>query len=255
MKDATAALAVDNIKKSYGTVAALKGVTFSLDAGTFNVLLGPNGAGKSTLFQILSGLFTADEGDVYITGLALKQAPVKVLAELGIVFQQATLDLDLSARDNLVFHARLHGIGGRTARERIDTELERLGLTADAGKPCRALSGGNRRKVELARALLHEPAVLLMDEPTVGLDPASRRDLLAHVLEQCRTRSLCVLWATHLVDEAHDADRLTVLHQGQVSADGPREQVLSEHGVSSVGDLFFALTGGQETRGGGGVKP
>jgi ABC-2 type transport system ATP-binding protein len=235
-------LQVRGLRKSYGQVTALADVSLSLPPGSFTVLLGPNGAGKSTLFQILSGLFMADSGEVVIDGLSLEHEPVAVLARLGVVFQQATLDLDLSAVDNLIFHTRLHGIGRRTAKTRIASELERIGLSADAGKPCRSLSGGNRRKVELARALTHSPNLLLMDEPTVGLDPGSRRDLLAHVREQCHSRGLTVLWATHLVDEADEADRLVVLHEGRICADDTYAAVLREHDAASVAELFFGIT-------------
>src|SRR5699024_1717494 len=139
----------------------------------------------------------------------------------GIVFQQPTLDLDLSVRANLRFHARMHGMG-RASGRRIKEELHRVDLTDRARSAARALSGGNRRKVELARALLHEPELLLMDEPTVGLDPASRHMLGDYVRELCRKRGVGVLWATHLVDEAEAADRVVVLHKGhRIAEDTP----------------------------------
>ena len=239
-----AVLKVADVSKSYGAVQALACVNFELAPGTFNCLLGPNGAGKSTLFQIMSGLFTPDDGAVTIDKHELNRAAVKALARLGIVFQQATLDLDLSAEANLRFHARLHGLPGSTARPRITQELQNVGLSMeDRGKPCRQLTGGNRRKVELARALVHEPKVLLMDEPTVGLDPGSRRDLLRHVHQQCVDKGLCVLWATHLVDESRDCHRLLVLHEGRMIADGNTETLLAQHDADDVAELFFLLTG------------
>ena len=148
-------------------------------------LLGPNGAGKSTLFQILSGLFVPDGGAVRIDGRDIRRDAVPALARLGIVFQQPTLDLDLTVRGNLRFHARLHGLSRRTTAERMTTELDRLDLADRINDAARTLSGGNRRRLELARALLHRPGILLMDEPTVGLDPASRRDLGLHVRGLC----------------------------------------------------------------------
>jgi ABC-2 type transport system ATP-binding protein len=236
-------LQVDGATKSYGSRKALDGVSLAVDAGEFVALLGPNGAGKTTLFQLLTGLFVADGGRITVAGLDIRRSAVAVLASLGVVFQQPTLDLDLTVRGNLRFHARLHGLGGRRARARIEDELARLGLTAEADRLCRTLSGGNRRKVELARALLHEPRLLLMDEPTVGLDPASRRSLLEYVHTRCRERALGVLWATHLVDEVDGADRVLVLHQGRLLSEGTPAQLIEKTGKATVADAFIELTG------------
>ena len=193
-----------DVSKSCGAVQALAGVNFELAPGTFNCLLGPNGAGKSTLFQIMSGLFTPDDGAVTIDKHELNRAAVKALARLGIVFQQATLDLDLSAEANLRFHARLHGLPGSTARPRITQELQNVGLSMeDRGKPCRQLSGGNRRKVELARALVHEPRVLLMDEPTVGLIRLAPRPVTSRASTMCGQGPVRSVGDTS-VDESRD---------------------------------------------------
>jgi ABC-2 type transport system ATP-binding protein len=236
-------LQVEGASKSYGARKALDGVSLSVDVGQFVVLLGPNGAGKTTLFQLLTGLFVADGGRISIAGQDIGRDPAAVLAKLGVVFQQPTLDLDLTVRGNLRFHARLHGLGGGRASARIREELSRLGLTEDADRPCRTLSGGNRRKVELARALLHDPRMLLMDEPTVGLDPASRRSLVDYVHALCRERGLGVLWATHLVDEADGADRVVVLHQGQLLCEGTPSELIEKSGKPTLADAFIELTG------------
>ncbi len=236
-------LRVDDVSKTYGPRKALDGVSLTVDRGEFVALLGPNGAGKTTLFQLLTGLFASAAGAIRVEGWDIRRHPVQVLARVGVVFQQATLDLDLTVRANLRFHARLHGLGGARARERIRDELARLGLTAEAERPCRALSGGNRRKVELARALLHEPRLLLMDEPTVGLDPASRRALVEYVHGLCRARGLAVLWATHLVDEAETADRVLVLHQGRLLCAGVPADLLVKTGQPTLAGAFIELTG------------
>ncbi|MES1947940.1 ABC transporter [Salinisphaera sp. C84B14] len=237
-----AALKVDAVSKSYGALKALDALSLRVEPGEFVALLGPNGAGKSTLFQLLTGLFVPDEGAIEVAGHDMRRDARAALAKLGVVFQQPTLDLDLSVVANLKFHARLHGMGGR-AKARIDDELARIGQAERAQDPARALSGGNRRKIELARALLHEPALLLMDEPTVGLDPGSRELLVDYVHKLCAERGMGVLWATHLVDEAERAHRVIVLHKGQrIAVDTPR--VLCEQtDTASLGAAFLALTG------------
>jgi ABC-2 type transport system ATP-binding protein len=237
------ALLLDKVVKSYGPVRALDGVSLTAQAGQFIALLGPNGAGKSTLFQLLSGLFLPDSGRIEVMGHDMSRDAVPALAELGIVFQQPTLDLELSVTANLMFHAGLHGIPRVTAEARIARELERLGLKDRANDKSAKLSGGNRRRVELARALLHDPRVLLMDEPTVGLDPASRSDLLKLLLTMRAERSVAVLWATHLCDEAPDADRVIVLHRGKVLADTTPPELVKTAGAATIEQAFLAMTG------------
>ena len=191
-QEAASALLLDDVVKTYGAVRAVDGVSLAVRAGEFIALLGPNGAGKTTLFQLLSGLFAADSGRIVVMGHDMSRDPVPALAQLGIVFQQPTLDLELSVTANLMFHAGLHGIPRAVAAARIEKELARLGLAERAHGKAAQLSGGNRRRVELARALLHDPRVLLMDEPTVGLDPQSRSDLLRLMLPCARSaRSPC----------------------------------------------------------------
>ena len=235
-------LEVQGVRKAYGARPALKGVDLAVRAGEFVALLGPNGAGKSTLFQLLTGLFDADAGELRVCGEDMRRTPVRALGRIGVVFQQMTLDLDLSVEANLVFHARLHGIGGAESRVRIADVLARVGLAERRADRVRELSGGNRRKVELARALLHQPSVLLMDEATVGLDPASRRHLLDEVLA-LRAAGVGVLWATHLVDEAEVADRVLVLHRGELLAAGRPAELTRAAGCAHLADAFLKLTG------------
>ena len=235
-------LKVDQLTQRYGSKVALKALSFELPRGGFVALLGPNGAGKSTLFQVLTGLFAADEGDVEVAGFSMRHQARKALAHIGVVFQQQSLDLDLSVARNLQFQADLQGLPRAVASMRIAAEVARMKLTADMHKPVRQLSGGSRRKVELARALLHQPSLLLMDEATVGLDPQSRRDLLNHLQTEVKTRGVTVLWATHLVAEAEAADRVLVLHQGSLLADGAPAQVTAELGGDSLEAAFIAAT-------------
>jgi ABC-2 type transport system ATP-binding protein len=237
------ALLLDRVVKTYGPIRAVDGVSLVARAGEFIALLGPNGAGKSTLFQLLSGLFTADSGRIEVMGHDMSRDPVPALGRLGIVFQQPTLDLELSVTANLLFHAGLHGMPRATALKRIEEELAQVGLKERAHDKTAQLSGGNRRRVELARALLHQPRLLLMDEPTVGLDPASRSDLLKQLLIMRRERQVAILWATHLCDEVPDADRVIVLHRGKVLTDTTPTRLVAASGAASIEDAFLAMTG------------
>ena len=236
------AVELQGLSKRYGSRIALDGLTLSLATGTFVALLGPNGAGKSTLFQLLTGLFIADAGEARIAGHSIRDAAVAALRHIGVVFQQSALDLDLSVDRNLRFHADLHGLQRAVAAERIAAGCTALGIEAERKRLVRELSGGTRRKVELVRALLHRPAVLLMDEASVGLDPKSRRDLLAALRADVAERGSCVLWATHLVAEAIDADRVLVLHQGRLLADGTPAAVTAALGEATLEAGFIART-------------
>jgi len=238
---ATPVLIATALQKSYGAKLALKSVSMSLYAGQFVALLGPNGAGKSTLVQLLSGLFVPDQGELSVLGFDIRKNAPKALGGLGVVFQQSSLDLDLSIRANLLFHTDLHGMARRTALERIQAGLEQHGLQGQEAVAVRSLSGGNRRKVELIRALLHRPQFLLMDEATVGLDPASRHDLMRSVEALAKEGEVAVLWATHLVDEVAKADRVLVLNRGEIVFDGLPSELIAQSGGLSLEQAFLTL--------------
>lgn len=241
--EVTAALAVENLSHSYGARRALDDVTFALPPATFAVLLGLNGAGKSTLFSLITRLFPIRHGSVRVFRHEIDQEPGAALKLIGVVFQARTLDLDLSVLQNLTYHAALHGIGRREARRRADDGLARIGLGERASDKVRALSGGQMRRVEIARALLHRPRLLILDEPTVGLDIKARADILGHVRTLVATEGVTVLWATHLVDEIADGDDLIVLHRGRLLAHGPVAQVVARAGAATVRDAFTRMTG------------
>lgn len=226
---------------SYGSRRALDGVSFSLEPGTFTALLGPNGAGKSSLIALLTRLYELQRGEVRVCGHDLRQAPRQALARLGVVFQQSTLDLDLSVEQNLAYHACLHGLPRRLAAERIERELERQELTPRRRDKVRLLNGGHRRRVEIARALLHEPRLMLLDEASSGLDPASRDGLNRHVRQLCREQGMAVLWATHLLDEVQPDDHLVLLHQGRVIADDCAGAI-GGHRADGLAHAFDRLT-------------
>lgn len=221
-------LIVQDLAKSYGTKPALKGVSFAIKAGEMVALLGPNGAGKSTLLQLLTGLFSPDRGNIQIFGQDLNAHPSQALAGIGVVFQQSALDLDLSVNANLLFHTDLHGLPRQVARQRIAQGLAAMGLQGQAKDVVRSLSGGTRRKVELVRALLHQPRVLLMDEATVGLDPESRATMLDAVRQLATQQQVGVLWATHLIEEIKVTDRVLFLQQGLIRFDGAPADYLTQ---------------------------
>ena len=211
-------------------------MNFQVQPGDFTILLGLNGAGKTTLFALITRLYSARSGAISVFGHNIEANPLAALARLGVVFQQSTLDLDLTVEQNLYYHAALHGIPRAAAKPRIAEELARINLASRAQDRARNLSGGQRRRVELARALLHKPSLLLLDEPTVGLDTESRAFLLDHVQTLCRTDGLGVLWATHLIDEATPQSRTIVLHQGKILADAPTPE------LSPLAATFASLT-------------
>lgn len=224
---------------AYGAKKALEEVSFEVGAGRFCALLGPNGAGKSTLFGLLTRLFMAPRGSIEIAGHDLARAPRMALAELGIVFQQSTLDLDLTVRQNLSYFAALHGLSGRTAAARIDAALDQLEIRDRAGEKARALNGGHRRRTELARALLHDPAVLLLDEPTVGLDAAARASITLHA-HRLAEDGKTILWATHLTDEVAPGDDLIILHRARILNRGKARDIA---GDMTLHERFLTLTG------------
>ena len=235
------ALDVSGLAHRFGQKTVLHGVGFAIAPGDFTVLLGPNGAGKTTLFALITRLYHAHQGRIAVFGQAFKANPSAALARMGVVFQQPTLDLDLTVQQNMMYHASLHGLPARHARERTVAELERVGLADRRHDRVRALSGGQKRRVELARALLHDPALLLLDEPTAGLDVESRAFLLSHVRALCAERGMAVLWATHLFEEAGDWARVIVLHRGHILEDGAVADVVARQGAANLEAAFASL--------------
>jgi len=238
------ALAIEDLSFAYGAKKALDMVSFTVGSGECTILLGPNGAGKSTLFSLITRLYDSREGRIALCGFDVKKQSRKALAKLGVVFQQPTLDLDLSVTQNLRYHAALHGISRKIANQRIQEELERLNMYERRGEKVRQLNGGHRRRVEIARALLHKPSLLLLDEPTVGLDMPSRQAIVDHVHALAKEQNLAVLWATHLIDEIAADDSLVVLHKGQIKAKGKLADVLQTTGAKDAGEVFNKLTQG-----------
>lgn len=236
-------LDVDGLSFAYPGGFALDRVSLQVRAGRVTMILGPNGAGKTTLVHCICGLLRPDAGAVRILGRDVVAERSAALSGLGIVFQEQTLDLDLTVMQNLIYFAALHGLGPGTARRRGRAVLEYLALAGRAGEKVRILSGGERRRVELARALMNDPPFLLLDEPTVGLDIPGRRMLVADVHALAASGRTSVLWATHLADEVREEDDLVVLDGGRVAASGPVPGVLRDAAAGDVAAAFEALTG------------
>lgn len=236
------ALDIAGVSHSYGARKALDDVTLRVAPGEFAVLLGLNGAGKSTLLSLVTRLFAAQTGRTSIFGHDIARTPGEALREIGVVFQARTLDLDLSVMQNMVYHAALHGIGAGEAKRRGLAALERVALADRAKDKARTLSGGQMRRVEIARALLHAPRLILLDEPTVGLDVAARNQILAQVRGLVASERIGVLWTTHLMDEVQPTDRIVVLHKGKVVRTGLASDIVAQTGAANMAGAFSALT-------------
>jgi len=240
------ALNIQQLSFAYGKKPVLKNVDLVVKAGQCCILLGPNGAGKSTLFSLITRLYSYSEGQIALAGFDLKQQPLKALAQLGVVFQQPTLDLDLTVQQNLFYHASLQGISRKLAKSAIQQQLECLAMFERKDELVRQLNGGHRRRVEIARALLHQPQLLLLDEPTVGLDVPSRQAMVEQVHALVKQSNTAVLWATHLMDEIYPEDEVVVIHQGNIKATGNVEQVIKSVDAKTIQDAFFKLTQGKK---------
>ncbi|MHC1551426.1 ABC transporter ATP-binding protein [Phyllobacterium sp. K27] len=237
------ALELVSVSYFYGKRQALDDVTFSIAPGTFAVLLGLNGAGKTTLFSLVSHLYATRHGHIRVFGHDIDRRPGNALRQLGIVFQARTLDLDLSIYQNLSYHASLHGIGKRDADRRIHEFMQSIDMSDRLHEKTRSLSGGQIRRVEIIRALIHRPFLLLLDEATVGLDIKSRATILADIRKLVREKNISVLWATHLIDEVSHADQVIVLNQGRLVANGPVGDVVKDAGAATINEAFSRLTG------------
>jgi len=228
------AVNIQGVTHRYGDHRALRDVTLQVAPGTLYGLLGPNGSGKTTLFRILSTLMPPSEGRAKVFGIDVAQAPEAVRRRLGVVFQDEALDGTLTVRENLRFQAALYGLHGTDRRDRIDTLLHGLDVADRADDAVADLSGGLRRRVDLARGLLHQPDLLLLDEPTSGLDPAARRTFWTATQRLRAVEGTTLLVATHLMDEAERCDRVGILSDGALVADGAPETLKADLGDETI---------------------
>ena len=219
------AIELEQLRHQYGARTALDGINLSVDSGEVFGILGPNGGGKTTLFRILSTLLQPSAGQARVFGLSLQEQPDAVRKRLGVVFQHPSLDRQLTVMENLIHHGHLYGLSGGALRRRAGEMLEEMGVADRAGERVSTLSGGLQRRVELAKGLLHRPDLLLLDEPSTGLDPGARRDFSA-LLRRLRERErVTIALTTHFMEEAERCDRVAVLDQGRVEALGTPDEL------------------------------
>jgi ABC-2 type transport system ATP-binding protein len=237
-------LTVKDVSYYYGSKRALDDVSFEVFPGRVTALLGPNGAGKTTLFSLITRLFDAPTGRIEIVGRSSAEWGARALAPLGVVFQQPTLDLDLTVKQNLRYFAALRGLPRKDADERMARALDALDMGERIGERVRDLNGGHRRRVEIARGILHSPQLLLLDEPTIGLDVPTRTAIVRHIHELARAENIGVLWATHLFDEVEPEDDLLILYKGRIVARGTAAAVVAETGAKDLAGAFQLLIGG-----------
>lgn len=243
------ALRIAGVSHRFGAVEALRDVSFQVGQGEFCALLGVNGAGKTTLFSLITRLYDSTSGLIEVAGSDARRQPSKALALLGVVFQSRALDGDLTLAQNLAYHAALHGMAGSAAMARISEVTRLVGLTGRESARVSTLSGGQQRRAEVARALLHRPRLLLLDEATAGLDLRAREDLVALVRQLIAEEGVSTLWATHIFDEIQPADHVVILHKGAVLADGRAGDIAEG---MTLPDRFLHLTGDRPSGGGAG---
>ncbi len=220
------AIEVKNLHKAFGDLKAVDGVTFEVEKGEIFSLLGPNGAGKTTVISMLSCLLRPEEGDAQVMGHSIRTDQMGVKSVLGVVPQEIALYEDLSARENLTFWGKMYGLRGPALKSRVDEVLEIIGLTDRAKEQVKKYSGGMKRRVNIGIALLHKPQIIYMDEPTVGIDPQSRRSILDSVLK-LKTEGTTVLYTTHYMEEAQElSDHIAIMDQGKMIAIGTHEELV-----------------------------
>ena len=227
---ATAAISVENLVHRYGDRTALNGVSFDVRPAELFGLLGPNGSGKTTLFRILSTLMLPTAGRATIMGCDAAREPARLRRKIGVVFQAQSIDLKLTAYENLWHQGHLYGLRGAALKKRIQEILSRVGLADRSKELVETFSGGMQRRIELAKGLLHHPGVLLLDEPTTGLDPGARRDLWQYLATLRDEEHVSVLVTTHLMEEAERCDRLAIMNEGNLVALGTPAELKREIG-------------------------
>lgn len=235
------ALEFKNVSFSYDSKEVLKNISFCINEGSFFVLLGLNGAGKSTVFSLATRLLKLQKGEIFVNNFSIKDYS-NALKDIGIVFQEPTLDLDLTVKQNLYYYGALKGLDFKDTIKSIQDEITKLDLQDVLDKTVRNLNGGHRRRVEILRALINKPKLLLLDEATVGLDLKSRFDILDYVKELVKTKNISVLWITHLFDEVNENDDISIIKDGEIIESGVAKDIVKKHNKENLVDTFSELT-------------
>ena len=235
------ALEFKNVSFSYDSKEVLKNISFCINEGSFFVLLGLNGAGKSTIFSLATRLLKLQKGEIFVNNFSIKDYS-NALKDIGIVFQEPTLDLDLTVKQNLYYYGALKGLDFKETIKSIQDEIIKLELEDVLDKTVRNLNGGHRRRVEILRALINKPKLLLLDEATVGLDLKSRFDILDYVKELVKTKNISVLWITHLFDEVNENDDISIIKDGEIIESGVAKDIVKKHNKENLVDTFSELT-------------
>jgi len=225
---------VEDLRKSYGDFEAVKGISFSVEAGSLFSFLGVNGAGKSTTIGVLTTLLAKSSGMVKVGGFDIEKESEKVRGLLGVVFQDSVLDDTLSVRDNLMIRGSLYGMGGQKLKSAVNKVIKLTAMGDYAGKQYGKLSGGQKRRADIARALIHTPKLLFMDEPTTGLDPKTRQDIWKLIGDLQRDEGMTVFLTTHYMEEAAASDNIVIIHKGEVKAQGTPMELKMEYAYDSV---------------------
>jgi ABC-2 type transport system ATP-binding protein len=228
------AIKISELAYRYGDHEAVRGLSLEVREGEVLALLGPNGSGKTTLFRVLSTLIPLQTGEVQVLGCDLRQQPERIRALLGVVFQAPSVDKQLTVRENVFCHGRLYGLSGSVLRARADEMLTRFGLRDRERDLVKTLSGGLRRRVELAMGMLHQPRILLLDEPSTGLDPGARSDVWQYLQQVRNEQGVTVVLTTHLLEEAERADRIAIMHAGRLAALGTPAELQAAIGGDTI---------------------
>jgi ABC-2 type transport system ATP-binding protein len=235
---------IKNLSKKFKDLKALDDISFDVKRGEFFAFLGPNGAGKSTTIKILTTLLSPTSGSIYINGFNILEEKNKVRESFGIVFQDQSLDVELTAYENMYFHAVLYKIPKPERKQKIKELLEMVELWDNRNKIVKKYSGGMKRRLEIARGLLHHPKILFLDEPTLGLDPQTRRHIWSYISKLNKKENITIFFSTHYMDEVEKiADRVAIIDSGKIVSQGTVAEILKKQESTNLEEAFINLTG------------